>query len=721
MTAETKHGGRRDKVAEERELRRLKARKEEERRTEKRLKTLERRMKDDERRIAAMEKELTQLPSVKTRQQLAHEWAHMEDSPRTSRSDVSPRAHGSSPRSESAPARSSPLPDDEALLGRAATSLQKHERRRRASAEVSELRRVARKRLRSVLNVAASSAVAVARDASRTCVLYAEAAVRSTRMLHARRAYDAIYLLQRFARFVRGQAALALAAEVLLLKQKRLCRRVESMHGKKQRRIQERETTDRLATCLQNAARRRVAKQELARRYQHRNEVLKRVALVLAQALQKHARRRFARRRANSLRQRWRGRRKLVSLDLEGVSRAVLRPANLESAYGAAWAALGIDGALLADPELDEADLEELGVAVRLHRRRLLKDIARLRAQGVPEDVLRPTPREEPSPPASPKRAACAAGPEAPLPRKRAVPRSVAAARAAEEAAAPPRVAAPRKTAAAFVPKQSAAPAPRQTTKAAAPAAKAAPQQKAAPRAAAAKAPAAKATASRPAASRQTVPKHTAPAKAAAPRRTAAPAKAATKTARAAPRPAKAGQAVPKQAVAAKAPRQQAAPRRAAAAKQRRASAAPEPAPPARRPLADAANAAAAPRPAGRDAEVAAARERAAARKARGTRRMSATAPQPAIPAEAYARARPTESVFAGAGDSSDSDREVPAATYPRAAAAASGFERGDDEDDGIPAEPYGAFRGSVLEDDGFFEDDDFEVAAGEDVADLFA
>ena len=713
MTAETKHGGRRDKVAEEREMRRLKARKEEERRTEKRLKTLERRMKDDERRIAAMEKELTSLPSVKTRQQLAHEWAHMEDSPRTSRRDVSPRAHESSPRSESAPARSSPLPDDEALLGRAATSLQKHERRRRASAEVSELRRVARKRLRSVLNVAASSAVAVARDASRTCVLYAEATVRSTRMLHARRAYDAIYLLQRFARFVRGQAALALAAEILLLKQKRLCRRVESMHGKKQRRIQEGETTDRLATCLQNAARRRVAKQELARRYQHRNEVLKRVALVLAQALQKHARRRFARRRANILRQRWRGRRKLVSLDLEGVSRAVLRPANLEGAYGAAWAALGIDGALLADPELDEADLEELGVAVRLHRRRVLKDVARLRAQGVPEDVLRPTPREEPSPPASPKRAACAsgpvaasapAGPEAPLPRKRAVPRSVAAARAAEEAAAP------RKTAAAFVPKQPAA-APRvAVAKATAPAAKAAPRQKAAPRAAATKA-----AASRPAASKQTVPK------AAAPRRTAAPAKAATKTARAAPRPAKAGQTVPKQAVAAKVPRQQAAPRRAAAAKQRRAFAAPEPAPPARRPLADAANAAAAPRPAGRDAEIAAARERAAARKARGAQRMSTTAPQPAIPAEAYARAQAMESVFAGAGDSSDSDREVPAATYPRAAAAASVFERGDDEDDGIPAEPYGAFRGSVLEDDGFFDDDDFEAAAGEDVADLFA
>ena len=92
------------------------------------------------------------------------------------------------------------------------------------------------------------------------------------------------------------------------------------------------------------------------------------------------------------MRQRWRGRRKLVSLDLTDVRKAVLKPAKLEEAYGAAWAALGIDGALLADPELDEEDLQELGVAVRLHRRRLLKDVARLRAQGVPEDVLEPTP-----------------------------------------------------------------------------------------------------------------------------------------------------------------------------------------------------------------------------------------------------------------------------------------------------------------------------------------
>ena len=137
----------------------------------------------------------------------------------------------------------------------------------------------------------------------------------------------------------------------------------------------------------------------------------------------------------------------------------MLKPAKLEEAYGAAWAALGIDGALLADPELDEEDLQELGVAVRLHRRRLLKDVARLRTQGVPEDVLEPTPRDEaPAEPLPQKRTvprSVAAAPADPLPqRTRAVPRSVAAARAAEEAAAAPAVpAAPRRTAAAFVPK----------------------------------------------------------------------------------------------------------------------------------------------------------------------------------------------------------------------------------------------------------------------------
>ena len=102
LTAETRHSGRRDKVAEERELRRKKARQEQERRTEKRLKTLERRMRDEAKRIAAMERELKELPKLKkTRQQLAHEWAHMEDSPRTSRSAETGRDEvSSSPRSE---------------------------------------------------------------------------------------------------------------------------------------------------------------------------------------------------------------------------------------------------------------------------------------------------------------------------------------------------------------------------------------------------------------------------------------------------------------------------------------------------------------------------------------------------------------------------------------------------------------------------------------------
>ena len=78
-------------------------------------------------------------------------------------------------------------------------------------------------------------------------------------MVKARRAYDAIYLLQRFARYVGGQAALALAAEVVLFKQRRLCKRVERLHGTRQKRRAEREATDRLAVSIQNASRRRKA------------------------------------------------------------------------------------------------------------------------------------------------------------------------------------------------------------------------------------------------------------------------------------------------------------------------------------------------------------------------------------------------------------------------------------------------------------------------------
>ena len=399
-----------------------------------------------------------------------------------------------------------------------------------------------------------------------------------------------------------------------------------------------------------------------------------------------------------------------MSLDLTDVRKAVLKPAKLEEAYGAAWAALGIDGALLADPELDEEDLQELGVAVRLHRRRLLKDVARLRAQGVPEDVLEPTPREEPAAPAEP------------LPqRTRAVPRSVAAARAAEEAAAAPAVvpaAAPRRTAAAFVPKQAKQPAP----KAAAPAAKAA---KAAPRVAGVGADGrrvAKAKQTKAAASKRAAPQ---PA-------SKAPAKAPAKRAAAARQP------------------KAAAPKRAEPKPQRRPAPAPAPkASPARRPLADAANSADK-RANGRDAEVAAARRRAAERKKRGAQpqaQMSKTT----IPAERK-RVEPKASVFAAADDASDSEdalEGVKAATYPRASFASPSVfeERGDDEspdlsanffsnedssDSGdvpirmsgslpdIPAETL--FKGSVLEDDGFFDEDDFEdVGAGEDVADLFA
>ena len=120
------------------------------------------------------------------------------------------------------------------------------------------------------------------------------------------------------------------------------------------------------------------------------------------------------------------------------------------------------------------------------------------------------------------------------------------------------------------------------------------------------------------------------------------------------------------------------------------------------------------------------------------------------IPAERK-RVEAKASVFAAADDSSDSEdalEGVKAATYPRASFASPSVfeERGDESPDlsanffsnedssdsgdrpvrmsgslpDIPAETL--FKGSVLEDDGFFDEDDFEdVGNGEDVADLFA
>ena len=116
------------------------------------------------------------------------------------------------------------------------------------------------------------------------------------------------------------------------------------------------------------------------------------------------------------------------------------------------------------------------------------------------------------------------------------------------------------------------------------------------------------------------------------------------------------------------------------------------------------------------------------------------------IPAERK-RVEAKASVFAAADDSSDSEdalEGVKAATYPRASFASPSVfeERGDESPDlsanffsnedssdsgdvpirmsgslpDIPAETL--FKGSVLEDDGFFDEDDFEdVGNGEDVA----
>ena len=129
------------------------------------------------------------------------------------------------------------------------------------------------------------------------------------------------------------------------------------------------------------------------------------------------------------LRGRWAGRRKLHTLGVAEVARALLKPAHLVDAYAATWASLGIDGALLSDDDLTEADLEELSVAISIHRRRVLAAVARLKSQGVPEELLAPTPPATPEPASPPRRAApkksparspARSAPSPPPPKKRA-------------------------------------------------------------------------------------------------------------------------------------------------------------------------------------------------------------------------------------------------------------------------------------------------------------
>ena len=102
---------------------------------------------------------------------------------------------------------------------------------------------------------------------------------------------------------------------------------------------------------------------------------------------------------------------------------------HLVDAYAATWASLGIDGALLSDDDLTEADLEELSVAISIHRRRVLAAVARLKSQGVPEELLAPTPPATPEPASPPRRAApkksparspARSAPSPPPPKKRA-------------------------------------------------------------------------------------------------------------------------------------------------------------------------------------------------------------------------------------------------------------------------------------------------------------
>ncbi len=73
-------------------------------------------------------------------------------------------------------------------------------------------------------------------------------------------------------------------------------------------------------------------------------------------------------------------------MPIDGVA-ALLRHCNL-GLYAQTFSALAVDGEMLSDPTLTEEDLMELGVSIRLHRRRLLAVIAGTSRCGVPPEAL---------------------------------------------------------------------------------------------------------------------------------------------------------------------------------------------------------------------------------------------------------------------------------------------------------------------------------------------
>lgn len=131
-----------------------------------------------------------------------------------------------------------------------------------------------------------------------------------------------------------------------------------------------------------------------------------RAAGRLAANVQRYHRGSVARRVAAVRRDYWRRRYRLADLDIDHSILLFLHPRQLDEAYAAEWRRLAVDGSTLACVD-DQADFIELGVAVGVHRRRLIRAVCAVRREGVPKTQLealraareaerRETRREEP-------------------------------------------------------------------------------------------------------------------------------------------------------------------------------------------------------------------------------------------------------------------------------------------------------------------------------------
>lgn len=83
----------------------------------------------------------------------------------------------------------------------------------------------------------------------------------------------------------------------------------------------------------------------------------------------------------------WKTRKRLTELDTDAASLLFLHAHNLADAYDEKWRAIAVDGPTLACV-LDEEDFSELGVSMKVHRRRLLRAVSAIKREGVPMQQL---------------------------------------------------------------------------------------------------------------------------------------------------------------------------------------------------------------------------------------------------------------------------------------------------------------------------------------------